>query len=146
LTLHSPLQPPALISLMQCFSTFFERGTLFFVVSPRGTLTYEATTLRETRACTRSLPSAVVCELSELQSDRTLQLKYGEPSLLKFWILAEEYPEIIVEAVNTLLHFSTTYLCELGFSALTNIKNKKRERLLSLQQEMRVFVLNSTTN
>jgi hypothetical protein len=41
-------------------------------------------------------------ELSELQSDRTLRLKYGEVSLLKFWMLAkEDYPEIAVEAVNT---------------------------------------------
>jgi hypothetical protein len=45
----------------------------------------------------------------------------------------EEYPEIAVEAVNTLLHFSATYLCELGFSALANMKNKKREILLSLE-------------
>ena len=57
----------------------------------------------------------------------------------KFWMLAKkEYPEIAMKAVNTLLHFSTTYLCELGFSALTNIKNKKRERLLSVEQEMHV--------
>jgi hypothetical protein len=84
------------------------------------------------------LLSAAFCELAELQSDRTLQLKYGELSLLKFWILTEEYPEIAVEAVNTLLHFSTTYLCELGFSALTNTKKKKRERLLLLEQKMRV--------
>jgi hypothetical protein len=28
-------------------------------------------------------------ELAELQSDRTLQLKYGELSLPKFWILAK---------------------------------------------------------
>jgi hypothetical protein len=48
-------------------------------------------------------------QLAELQSDRTLQLKYGELSLLKFWMSAKEYPEIAVEAVNTLLHFSTTY-------------------------------------
>jgi hypothetical protein len=95
--------------------------------------------LRLARAvCLQQSLSAVVCELAELQSDRTLQLKYSELSLLKFWILAEEYPETAVEAVNTLLHFSTTYLCELGFSALTNIMNKKRERLLSLEQEMRV--------
>lgn len=78
-------------------------------------------------------------QLAELQTDRTLQLKYGELPLLKFWMLAKkEYPVIAVEAVNTLLHFSTTYLCELGFSTLTNIKNKKRERLLSVEQEMRV--------
>jgi hypothetical protein len=55
-------------------------------------------------------------ELAEFQSDRTLQLKYGEPSLLKFWMLAkEEYPEIAVEAVNTLLHFSTTYCASCSF-------------------------------
>jgi len=39
---------------------------------------------------------------------------------------------------NILLHFSTTYLCELGFSTLKNIKNKKREKLLSVDQKMRV--------
>jgi hypothetical protein len=43
----------------------------------------------------------------------------------------EEYPEIAVEAVNTLLHFSTTYFYELGFSALTNIKNKESEKQYS---------------
>jgi hypothetical protein len=88
---------------------------------------------------TTNLPLEKEQQLAELQSDRTLQLKYSELSLLKCWILAkEEYLEISVEAVNTLLHFSTTYLCELGFSALTNIKNKKPERLLSFEQEMRV--------
>jgi hypothetical protein len=88
---------------------------------------------------TNNLPLEKEEQLAELQSDHTLQLKYGELSLLKFWMLAkEEYPEIAVEAVNTLLNFSTTYLCELGFSALTNIKNKKRERFLSLEQEMHV--------
>jgi hypothetical protein len=88
---------------------------------------------------TTNLPREKEEQLAELQSDRTLQPKYGELSLIKFWMLAkEEYPEIAVEAVNTLLHFSTTYLCELGFWALTNIKNKKRQRLLSFEQEMHV--------
>jgi hypothetical protein len=88
---------------------------------------------------TNNLPLEKEEQLAELQLDHTLQLKYGELSLLKFWMLAkEEYSEIAVETVNTLLHFSTTYLCELGFSALTNLKNKKSERLLSLEQEMHV--------
>jgi hypothetical protein len=81
-------------------------------------------------------------QVAELQSDSTLQLKYGEISLLKFWILAKgEYPAIAEKAASTLLPFSSTYLCELGFSALTNIKNKKRERLLSVEREMWVFVV-----
>jgi hypothetical protein len=82
---------------------------------------------------TTHLPMEKQEQLAELQSDRTLQLKYGELSLLKFWILSKgEYPATAEEAASTLLLFSTTYLCELGFSALTNIKNKKRERLLSV--------------
>jgi hypothetical protein len=122
------------VCLEQCFSTFFWTWhTIFCRESSR----QHCGSLGLARAvCLQQSLSAVVCELAELQSDHALQLKYGELSLLKFWILAkEEYPEIAVEAVNTVLHFSTTYLCELGFSALTNIKNKKRERL---EQEMHV--------
>nr|CAD7259183.1 unnamed protein product [Timema shepardi] len=58
------------------------------------------------------LPLGKEEQLSELQHDRTLQLKYGELPLLKFWMLAKtEYPELAVEAVNT-LNFSITYLWE----------------------------------
>lgn len=57
----------------------------------------------------------------------------------EFWIsMKTEYPELSEKAVKILLPFSTSYLCELGFSALTEIKSKKRERLLMVDQEMRV--------
>jgi hypothetical protein len=39
--------------------------------------------------------------------------------------MQSEYPVIAKEAINILLHFSTTYLCELGFLALINIKKQK---------------------
>jgi hypothetical protein len=32
----------------------------------------------------------------------------------------------------------TSYLCEQGFSVLKNIKNKKREKLNSVEEEIRV--------
>jgi len=39
-----------------------------------------------------------------------------------------------------LMQFSTSYLCELGFSTLHNIKSKKPERLCCIEEEMRVFL------
>lgn len=50
----------------------------------------------------------------------------------------KEYPAASSSAVAILLPFSTTYLCELSFSSLTYIKNKYRERLRTVDQELRV--------
>ena len=56
-----------------------------------------------------------------------------------FWIFAqEEYPSLAKKAFTILLQFSTSYLCELGLSTLTNIKTKKWERLTDLKEEIRV--------
>ncbi|XP_022160762.1 zinc finger BED domain-containing protein 5-like [Myzus persicae] len=77
--------------------------------------------------------------LCSIKNDRTLQLKFKEITLNKFWIyVSKEYPEISIKALTILLPFSTSYLCEQGFSALANIKNKKREKLNSVEEEMRV--------
>lgn len=78
-------------------------------------------------------------ELADLKADRTLKLKFFEVPLETFWLsISSEYPAISEMAVNVLLPFSTTYLCELGFSTLTEIKTSKRERLKSIDEEMRL--------
>ena len=74
----------------------------------------------------------------DIRNDRTLKLKYKEVELETFWIfIREEYQHIAKKALTLLLQFSTSYLCELGFSTLTNLKCIKRERLQSVE-EMRV--------
>lgn len=78
-------------------------------------------------------------DIINISTDRTLQLKFKEVGVENFWISIEnEHPLIVKRALNILLLFSTSYLCELGFSTLTNIKTKKRERLTNLEEEMRV--------
>ena len=82
-------------------------------------------------------------ELVSIASDRTLKLKHAELNLDAFWILVEnEYPAIAEKALRLSLQFLTSYMCEFGFSAMTTIKHKKRERLLSVEDELRVSLSN----
>ena len=61
-------------------------------------------------------------ELTDILHDRTLKLKHCELSLDSFWIIVEnEYTTIAQKALKILLLFSSTYLCEQEFSALTTI-------------------------
>ena len=39
------------------------------------------------------------------------------------------YPQLVIHVLNILIPFSSTYLCECGFSALLNIKSKAQNRL-----------------
>jgi hypothetical protein len=56
-------------------------------------------------------------ELCELQSDRTLKMRFTDLPLDKFWISVKEvYPAIGRKAVNILLQFLTSYRCEQAFS------------------------------
>ncbi|XP_067119329.1 protein FAM200A-like [Centruroides vittatus] len=90
-------------------------------------------------AISEFLPIHLQEELAELEADKTLKLKLLEVPLDTFWLtIKSEYPAISEMAVNMLLPFSTTYLCELGFSTLTEIKTSKRERLRSVDEGMRV--------
>ena len=78
-------------------------------------------------------------EFCELQSDRTLKMRFTDPSQDKFWIsVKEECPTIHREAINILLQFSTSYMWKQAFSNLTSIESKNRSRLLSVENEIRV--------
>ena len=86
-------------------------------------------------------------KLASISSDRTLKLKHSELSLDAFWLVVEkEYPAIAQKALRLLLLFSTSYLCEFGFSALTTIKHKKRAQLLSVEDELRVCLSKTRPN
>lgn len=78
-------------------------------------------------------------ELISLSNNRDLILKHATEALNSFWInIRSDYPVLANKALKILLQFSTSYLCEFGFSVLTNIKTKKRSRLLNVEDDMRV--------
>lgn len=91
-----------------------------------------------TASAVRCLSTRGQDELAEMQMDRTLKLQHSELSLDTFWLRAgQEYPLLSECAINVLIQFPTSYLCELAFSSLTYIKNKLRQRL-SVEQDLRV--------
>ena len=86
-------------------------------------------------------------EFLELRNDRTLEIKFMEIPLDIFWIKSKtEYPLISDKAIEILLPFYTTYLCELSFSTLVLIKNEKRSCLKSLDEELRMALSNIEPN
>lgn len=78
--------------------------------------------------------------LIELSSDRTLRTRFDSKTLDEFWIsVKDEYPQLASAALDVLMPFGSTYLCEKTFSALTYIKNKHRSRL-NVEDDLRVAV------
>ena len=73
-----------------------------------------------------------------------LRNEFNIKNLGNFWCsLSEAYPRLAKRAVNTLIPFATTYLCESGFSALVSIKTKSRNRL-DVRDDMRVCLSKTT--
>ena len=77
-----------------------------------------------------SLNSSVTESLIEVSHDENLKLFYRGHSITQFWsAVKREYAALAGIALNILLPFGSTYLCESTFSALCELKTKKRNRL-----------------
>ncbi|XP_049734667.1 zinc finger MYM-type protein 6 isoform X1 [Elephas maximus indicus] len=69
-------------------------------------------------------------KLTQLSSDLELQSIFKSMPVTQFWINAKtSYPELHEKAMKSLLPFSTIYLCDATFSALT--ESKQRNLLVS---------------
>ena len=74
----------------------------------------------------------------ELHSSQTAKTKFSSSSLIEFWCsMLEEYPELTKRALEPLIPFPTTYLCEAAMSAPVNIKTTYRNRL-RVANDMRI--------
>jgi hAT family C-terminal dimerisation region len=67
-------------------------------------------------------------------------------SLGEFWLsMNQEYNTLKKIAVAMLLQFSTSYLCEKGFSSMLFLKNKYRNRL-EVEHDLRVNLYKGDVN
>ena len=76
------------------------------------------------------VPEAIQEEFTELTNNSIAKDEFHSCKLEEFWVKMQHcYPRIGIQALNILVPFSSTYLCEYGFSALLTIKPKARNRL-----------------
>ena len=79
-------------------------------------------------------------QLLEIANDGGLKSMFQTTTPPVFWMkIKAEYPEIAKKALNALLPFPTTYLCEAGFSAMTATKTKLQSRL-DISNTLRVLL------
>ena len=77
-------------------------------------------------------------EIIGLQESQVQQQLFRTTTLSTFWCLQiAAYPLIAKKALDILIPFVTTYLCEQSFSMMVNIKTKKRNKLCC-ENDMRV--------
>jgi hypothetical protein len=81
-------------------------------------------------------------ELIELFEDSVVKLHFDGTKLLQFWLSVQNtYPTLHTAALKVLLPFTTSYLCEVGFSSMIAIKNKYRNKL-QLSNSLRLKITN----
>ncbi|XP_003368665.1 zinc finger protein, partial [Trichinella spiralis] len=69
-------------------------------------------------------------EAIELQFNNLAKDSFESMPLENFWVkLQAEYPKISSQSLRILVPFSSTYLCETGFSALMTLNTQHRNRL-----------------
>jgi len=72
-------------------------------------------------------------EFLKLRNDSVTRSTFDTvEDIASFWLQqgAMGYPTLMTRAINVLLPFPTTYMCELGFSTMYHVKSKTRDRLV----------------
>ena len=74
----------------------------------------------------------------DMTSGSTLRPSVTSRTLSEFWMIVErQYPLLGQKAMDILLPFVASYLCEIGFSAVAALRTKYRPKL-NIEQELRV--------
>jgi hypothetical protein len=77
-------------------------------------------------------------EFAEMSTDSTLKLTFSKQTVDNFWLsIKNEYPLLSSKAIDVILPFATTYLCESAFSTLLYLKSKYRNRIRNIDEIMR---------
>ena len=91
-----------------------------------------------------NVPEAIQEKFIELTNDSFVKDEFYICNLETFWVKMQCCsPRLGIRALNILVPFSSTYLCECSFSALLTIKSKARNRL-DVESDIR-YALSTTS-
>ncbi|UYV85019.1 hypothetical protein LAZ67_X004293 [Cordylochernes scorpioides] len=84
--------------------------------------------------------------LIDLKNDLVFKRLFTEKELSEFWLcLNSKFPKLSNAAIESLLPFGSSYLCEQGFSTLTEMKSKKVAQMSDLiTQLMMITFINGS--
>ena len=79
----------------------------------------------------------IALEMAELQADNEARINFAVfQDIAKFWIqLPDKHSIVKNRAMQVLVRFGTTYVCEAGFSLMVFIKNDCRNRFTNINLE-----------
>ncbi|GFW83227.1 zinc finger BED domain-containing protein 5 [Trichonephila clavipes] len=78
----------------------------------------------------------------DFTSSGEIKRQFCNKTIFQFWAeVDDEFSELKTKAFRILLPFSTSYLCETGFSAVAALKTKYRSQL-NIEKELRVSISN----
>ena len=77
-------------------------------------------------------------KILNLKASGAVEMMFTTSNLTKLAVTAEAFRNFSRIALNHLLPFATTYLCEQGFSTLMHIKTKEENCLKSINNQMKV--------
>ncbi|GFU41849.1 zinc finger BED domain-containing protein 5 [Trichonephila clavipes] len=78
----------------------------------------------------------------DFTSSGEIKRQFCNKTIFQFWAeVDDEFTELKTKAFRILLPFSTSYLCETGFSAVAALKTKYRSQL-NIEKELRVSISN----
>lgn len=98
------------------------------------------------KRCVEEIPEELQEEFLEFYNDSTMKDEFRTKTVEEFWVLASStYPKTSREALQILLQFSSTYLCEAGFSAMASIKTKAQNKL-DAAADLRCALSHTTPN
>ena len=80
---------------------------------------------------------AIALEMAELQADNQARINFDVfQDIAKFYIqLPNEYSTVTNRALQVLVRFGTTYVCEAGFSLMVFVKNDYRSCITNINLE-----------